>query len=360
MAKKPLGAFRIPKDFNSWPRDKQEKLAEEVWLSMASQMKASKEAAGQPRDEHGRYGSTGGHDSGAPTHYGEGLITSTPASRAGVKAVIEACKTHNAEEVREMLESGKLTNSLEATKNDPVREEQRQAEIRDALAGHAPQANPEALFTAGGAASGKSSLVGSGPADAVLSDPDKIKTGDSGLGLDGIPEYRELVDAGGVAREVAASYVHEESSQMSKELTAAAINARQNVIVDGVGNSGAGSFAGKVQAALDAGYKTEVKYMTVPVETALERNNARYEHELAKQGYGRKVGDATLTEGHEKVSQRYPEVAALTGATVKVYDNSGPRGSEPTLISEKPAGSDKINVLDEGKYQAFLDKAKGK
>jgi hypothetical protein len=114
------------------------------------------------------------------------------------------------------------------------------------LQGAGAHQQPEALFLAGGPASGKSTLVNSGRArpkpDAVDVNPDIVRTM--------LPEYQALVAAGD---EGASAKVHEEASHISKMVMNLALMRRHHVTVDGTGNGGPGAFSRKIEAARGAG-----------------------------------------------------------------------------------------------------------
>lgn len=138
----------------------------------------------------------------------------------------------------------------------------------------------QAIFTAGGPASGKSGLVKTGdssferaigkestvqmPSDVVHADPDIVRTQ--------LPEYQALVKAG---RSDASSLTHEEASFLAKQLTRIALGRQHHILVDTVGDSGPGKFAGKIKDAKRAGHKVSVHYATTDIQTALARAKKR-------------------------------------------------------------------------------------
>jgi hypothetical protein len=210
------------------------------------------------------------------------------------------------------------------------------------VAGHATQDRPRALFTAGGAASGKSWITKNlAPEDSVLVDPDEEKKI--------IPEYQPLLDSGN--SHMAAGAVHEESSALAKKTAQVALELRQNVVIDGVGDSGPDKFAGKIQAAIDAGHEVDVAYMTTTVKQALKN-----EEERSKRT-GRKVKKAALLEGHQLSSARFHEVVHLN-VGVSVYDSTD--GIPPKLIARGRGGALGIaglEILDKAAFESFLGKA---
>lgn len=229
-------------------------------------------------------------------------------------------------------------------KLDPARESLHKDIIIELLVPHARQEAPEAMFTAGGPASGKSKFLHmpGAPADAVVIDPDIVRKL--------LPEYQQMIDAG--RADIAAGATHEEASQIAKELTVAASRTGRNIIVDGVGDSAPGKFAGKIQQAVDAGYKVQVRYMQLHTDEAWHRAELRFK------ASGRKVAESELRQKHAEVSARYQEVLKLKGVhRVSLWDNSGPKGSEPKLVSSRDAEG-KLHVHDPELQREFEAKVR--
>lgn len=199
----------------------------------------------------------------------------------------------------------------------------------------------EANFLAGGPASGKSTLVRNGdvtiPGDAVDINPDIIKTM--------LPEYQALLAAGDPR---ASSKVHEESSHIAQWALNLAIARKHHVTVDGVGNSGPGKFAEKIQRIVKRGYKVRVDYATVDVNTAIARSVARGKKE------GRFVPEGYLRAAHAGVSGRYLDgVSKLDGIEIRIWDMQGKR---PKLVAQHYPGS-AVKVVKQKLYDSFIAKA---
>lgn len=268
--------------------------------------------------------------------------------RAQAEQIVAAVKNMSSEEAAAAFRDGKIADTL--TRYSPGGKMTRSREllhkelIANQVLAHKPAELREAMFTAGGPASGKGSLLhmAGAPPDAVVVDPDKIR--------ELLPEYQAIKDLG--RADIAAAATHEEASQIAKELTQVATATRRNLIVDGVGDSAPGKFAGKIQAAVDAGYKTQVRYMHVSTDEALKRAIERFERT------GRAVPEEELRSKHAEVSARYQEVLKLHGVhRVNLYDNGGPKGSEPKLVSSR--GSDgKLDVYDEEIQREFEEKVR--
>lgn len=207
------------------------------------------------------------------------------------------------------------------------------------LAGHAPQETLDAVFMAGGPASGKSQLRGSlpQPADAVVVDLDEVRAE--------LPEYQEYVKAG---RPDAARLTHREASQLTALITSLAVRRRHNLVLDAVGGDDAGKFSTKIRIALSRGYSVTVRYATVPVEVALERERARF----ARTSRG--VPEEELVAKHAEVSRGLRNILQLPVA-IEVYDTSA---SNPRLIAIGQGGGSRegLEERDPERYAEFLEK----
>lgn len=206
-----------------------------------------------------------------------------------------------------------------------------------------PKGQPTYTFMGGGPAAGKGSIKKlpdagylSG-ADAVELDPDEIKGK--------LPEYREMIDAG--KDKEAAAYVHEESSALSKRISAVATENGYNVSLDGTGDGSVESMRKKIKAARDAGMRVNGVYVTIPVEEAIRRAEARADRT------GRHVPIEKIVDIHRKVSQILPQIAAEFDS-VKLYDNSG---SKPVLIATGGNGKG-LQPVDQKLFDDFINKGK--
>lgn len=211
--------------------------------------------------------------------------------------------------------------------------------VAETLAGHERQSRPQAVFLGGGSASGKSTVMGKvAGGDHVHIDADAIKAR--------LPEYQAMAAAGDTR---AAAYSHEESSVLSKRITAEATARRHSYLLDGTGDGSFDKMAAKIDAAKRAGYQVDGKYVTVDTDEALRRAEKR-----AKRT-GRKVPESVIREIHASVSDVFARlVMADKFDTVELWDNNG---AAPVLVGQKKLGG-KWAVLDKSAWQRFLDKAK--
>lgn len=209
-----------------------------------------------------------------------------------------------------------------------------------------PPAKPQALFMAGGPAAGKSSVLRNGsvvaPSAHVEVNPDIIKTM--------LPEYERLKQ---LDPERAAHLVHEESSDLAKQLTRLAQERRMNIVVDGVGGGkapkdepgGVGKYHKKILDMRAKGYDVRAVYVGAPVDQAwndaVERGKSS----------GRVLREALVRHEHAAVANRFQDsIQPDTTIPVEVYYR---QGGTLTHIYSRPAGSDG-KVLDPARMTAFL------
>lgn len=295
--------------------------------------------ADELRDFHGRWTAGGQGDNGA-------------------KSITKSLQGKRDDDARGAVNSGKAADTQKIHTNakgeyTPEREALHRAIIQHFMGHSEAQASPQAIFTAGGAASGKSTLAGQKlnddgskseanlpvPKGSVYINPDDIKAM--------LPEYRSLHENG--RDDVAAAATHEESSQIAKALAAVAMANHRHIIVDGTGNSGVGKFGNKIRAALAAGYKVKARYAHIPVKEAIVREKKRAIRT------GRKVDEKVLRGQHQTVSKGYADdVRHIPGVHVEIYSTLG-RG-RPTLIADQPAHRPN-RVINAKQYREHLDKA---
>ena len=281
-------------------------------------------------------------------------LSAVPIPKSTADHVIDSLNGKTGDEAYQALASGKALDTQKLHQVDGKYTEARQMlhqHIVDHFFANARPAEgkPTAIFTAGGAASGKSGLAGQAreaehnlatPDGHVYINPDDIK--------EMLPEYKALKDRG--RSDVAAAAAHEESSDLAKLMTGMAIQGNYPIVVDGTGNSAVGKFGKKLQAAADKGYNVEARYAHVPVDEALRRE------QLRAQRTGRKVAESLLREQHHTVVKSYADdVLNHPNVHVNVYSTVD-RG-RPTLIAEKHPGED-LRVHDQAQYADHLSKAK--
>lgn len=204
---------------------------------------------------------------------------------------------------------------------------------------------PIAIMFGGGPASGKSSLLESGdlvlPGQIVKVDSDHIKSL--------LPDYDELIkDADPSLSQRAASFVHEESSFVSKQVLGSALGTRRHTLLDGTGNGSLDSIERKSRQMRAAGHKVVAQYVTVDTDEAVRRSNAR----AAKTG--RFVPESVIRGTHEKVSAVMPQ--AITEGLFDEWNlwDTG-KGGKPVQVASGKGSSGTVH--DREAWHSFLKKA---
>ena len=218
--------------------------------------------------------------------------------------------------------------------------------IGDAVEGVSTSPDPTFYLLGGGPAAGKSTVVASGQtsipvSNAVLVNADDVKAA--------LPENSRMRESNKDADYFnAASFTHEESSMVSKEMQRVAQRQQKDIILDGTGDSKIEKLTAKVNEAAQAGYKVKATYVTIPTEEAWNRSRERAVTS------NRFVPEYVVRETHAEISRVFPR-AMERGifSEVQVYDNSG---ATPVLIAEG-VGSN-LQILQPQLWTAFLEKGR--
>jgi predicted ABC-type ATPase len=217
--------------------------------------------------------------------------------------------------------------------------------INQVTEGVPQSSDPTFYMLGGGPASGKSTFLKSGATDtpdkanAVHVNADDIKAM--------LPENPRMVNGGDSDFFNAASFSHEESSMLAKRVQDRAIENKQNIVLDGTGDSAINKLASKVESARQNGYKVNGVYVTVPTEVAWSRSVQR-----ALGASKRYVPKAVVEETHRAVSGTLRQ--AVEGGLfdkISLWDNTG---SAPKLVGSG-SGND-FMISDSDAWQAFLAK----
>jgi predicted ABC-type ATPase len=199
------------------------------------------------------------------------------------------------------------------------------------------QATPEFLLMGGGTAAGKSTVIQAGkimlPDRPVMIDSDAIKAK--------LPEYQTMVNNGDTR---AAGYCHSESSDIAKRTMNESFVGKQNVVLDGTGNSSSAGVEQKCALARAAGFKVRAEYVTCSVDEAIRRATDR-----AKET-GRMVGETQIRNLHRHVSQIFPE-AVKKGLfdEAHLWDTEG---NSPVLVAS--VKGTELTVHDDKAWARFL------
>lgn len=281
-----------------------------------------------------KYGPFENKVKGALFRKSQGLADLKPALARALDKVDEKYPPHDSEAketaYRHMDGKGRWTPERQELHNELV------AEIRSK--GKA-SAKPEFLLMGGGPASGKSHAIKSGaiklPPDNVLVNADDFK--------EKLPEYKAMMKHGDKR---AATYTHEESSLLTKRTLKESFSAKENLVLDGTGNSSLASIAQKSEQARAAGFTVNGEYVTCDTSTALARAQARGEKT------GRFVPPSVIKATHKSVSQVFPAaIAAGLYDNAKLFDTDG---NEPVLVVSS-VGT-KLTVHNEKLWKKFLEK----
>ena len=217
--------------------------------------------------------------------------------------------------------------------------------INQVTEGVPQSSDPTFYMLGGGPASGKSTFLNSGVTDtpdkanAVHVNADDIKAM--------LPENPRMVNGGDADFFNAASFSHEESSMLAKRVQERAIENKQNIVLDGTGDSAINKLASKVESARQNGYKVNGVYVSVPTEVAWSRSVQR-----ALGASKRYVPKAVVEETHRAVSGTLRQ--AVEGGLfnkISLWDNTG---SAPKLVGS--GSGNEFMISDSDAWQAFLAK----
>jgi predicted ABC-type ATPase len=210
--------------------------------------------------------------------------------------------------------------------------------VEDAVTGVPKSDDPTVYMLGGGPATGKSTNRAKGI--------DGIPKEKSGLAVDVNPDdYKKTLPEYNLTNEIdRAPFTHEESSYLSKRVTSAAMERKQDIVLDAVGDSGTRKIQAKIDTAKSNGYKVKATYLTRPTNIALAGNIARARTE------GRLVHPLELKKLHVGVSEAIPKVAKNFDS-FNLYDTT----NGANLIAT--GGNGVLNIIDQGAYDSFVAKA---
>lgn len=182
------------------------------------------------------------------------------------------------------------------------------------------EGRPVAIILGGGGGSGKGTIKrwlaerGELPARPVDIDPDEIK-------MEWIPEFKALHEKGDSR---GAALVHQESSNIARELFERAVAMRANLILDRTMNNRERSTK-EIEALKAAGYEVRLAGVALDTATAMARSEKRAEHS------GRYVPIDALREAHTNFSRQFEGYADLVD-DARLFDNND---AEPRLIAHR-------------------------
>lgn len=222
-----------------------------------------------------------------------------------------------------------------------------------------PDGPPTVVFTGGGYASGKGSVIklmkarGEWPEGAMQLDPDLIKAE--------LPEFQLAATTDPEAN----LRVYSEAWDIAQEAMRQAQERGLNVVVDGLTNTSADEVAYRVKSFTDAGYiNPRIEYVSTPTEIAIQRAQRRAE-QGATPDDKRMIPEVIMRAVHRDVSATIPVVMSRSkemGATINVYDTNqgtdeitGQHKPAKLLASASPEGG--ITHHDPQGFQSVLHKA---
>jgi predicted ABC-type ATPase len=218
------------------------------------------------------------------------------------------------------------------------------------VTGNVPEsANPTFYMLGGGPASGKTTVIKSGLTDI----PDKtravhINADDAKEMLPENTRMRMSQDDRDFFH--AAEFTHEESSILAKRIQNRAIENRQDIVLDGTGDSAITKLAKKVETASQEGYKVHGVYVTIPTDMAWDRAVGR-----ALGSSHRYVPESVVRTTHKDVSVTLP--LAIEGGlfdSVSLFDNTS-----STVKKIGQGFGNEFVIYDADGWRDFLAKGKG-
>lgn len=201
---------------------------------------------------------------------------------------------------------------------------------------------PEAILLGGGSGVGKSTMMDFLLKDfenrdipIVVIDSDKIK--------EKIPEYEEKLKSD---KKNAASYVHDESSDISADLISKCISEGKNFIYDGTMKN-LEKYKGIIQNARDNNYAVVAMVVDTSIDIARDRVYVRFKKT------GRNVKDEDIVASHKGVSQVYPILKDMVDEYFLV-DTSSDEVPFKYVVTKFRGHEEEVH--DEEKLQQFLEK----
>lgn len=188
---------------------------------------------------------------------------------------------------------------------------------RHALDHTVAQEKPRAILLGGQPGSGKSELARMAQHElsqngrAVVIDADKLRERN--------PVYQALSITD---PKNAADLTHKEAAEWARRLTAATVQGRRNLVIDGTMRDPKGvlTLAAKLR---EHGYTVEARVIAVSPEVSINRARLRFEEQMAARGVGRFVNQAQHDVAYKGLAD---SVSALESAravdAIRVYDAS--------------------------------------
>lgn len=221
---------------------------------------------------------------------------------------------------------------------DEDRKELHDSILKDIQKGVSPVKKPTVYMMGGGPASGKSSI--SLPSKKISNiatiDPDAIKIQ--------LPEYKDMIKD---KDPYASTYVHEESSLLSKKALKEAIDKKQNAFLDGTGDGSYTNLEKKITQMKSNGAKVVADYVTMDTDRAWQIQIKRGEET------GRYVEESYFRETHRNISIVVPRaIEDNLYDEFRLWDTN--IKGKPILVAE--VKDKKFIIYNEILWQNFLNK----
>jgi len=222
--------------------------------------------------------------------------------------------------------------------------------IEKATAGIPSSDNPTFTMLGGGPAAGKTTALKQGIVEGVPSKTQGVHINADDL-KDNLPEYGRMTksDDDNDFFE-AAAFSHEESSMLAKRVQNAAVANKQDIVLDGTGDSSMEKLEKKIKQATSAGYGVQGVYFTIPTEEAWGRSKKR-----ALNSSGRRfVPEYIVRDTHKQVSNTFKEAAVSKAFTRLILIDSTVMGG--AKIIGQTDNSRNFVAADQAAYDEFLAK----
>ncbi|WP_146550778.1 zeta toxin family protein [Rummeliibacillus suwonensis] len=210
-----------------------------------------------------------------------------------------------------------------------------------------PTENPESILMGGGSASGKS-FISSLLLKGFKQEGQPITYIDSDDIKKYLPEYKEMVNSGiDEFIKKAASFVHDESSDIAEELLNICIEKKLHFIYDGTMKN-AEKYKRIIKQLKRALFTIRGVIVDVPLEVAFERAEIRYMAE------GRKVPDEDIIASHENVAVTFSKIYEDFDTFV-MYDNT----TKPAIpFAIKESKESPIEIINQARLEEFHNKVR--
>lgn len=222
---------------------------------------------------------------------------------------------------------------------------------------------PEVLFSGGGYASGKSSVLkinraqGGEPdsgyeGPVLVLDPDMVKAQ--------LPEFNELLESDPEANMV----VYQEAWEIAQEIQARAQERKLNMVVDGISNTSPDEMLARARSFFDRGYSAKAIYVDIPTDEALRRAAERA-RKAENPSDRRHIPEVIMRAVHRDVSATVPNLVKQIQAEgldmeVEVWDNDQGQDADgsfrPPLRFFRFVDGEEI-VEDQALWDRFVGKA---